>query len=697
MSLFSRLSLKTRALGATALVLLCVLGLNTAANIYAARGKYLEALMNMVSAEAEMVLKDINKAVGFGVSLDSVAGLGDRLRALAERSDDIAYIMVMDADGKVLYASDPAVENTQPKGPGALKALSAEAPLVFEHKSSGSGYYEKAIPILSLENKKIGVLRIALSASAVNRQTRSLLFVTSAFGTAAFVIATLLVYVFMKRAVANPLGEISRVVAGLASGDLTRSVYVTGKSEIAELGAAINSISSSLREVIGRLRQMGSSLGEAAALITTVTRKLSNGSRVQYESTEQTAMTAEEMVASIHGVAENAAAMSASAADASSAVSEMAASIEEVAENAGVLSDAAESTASSISQMLAAIGQVTSSVEALSSSAEETSSTITEISASVREVEKGAIESARLAEKVSVEAAERGVAAAGEAIHGMDNIKAAVQAAAEVINRLGRRSQEIGRILKVIDEVTDQTGLLALNAAILAAQAGEHGKGFSVIAEEIKDLADRTAASTSEIAGLISVVRRETEESVQAMERGLKAVESGADLVRVTSDVLEQVAESSRKAADTARAIERTTAEQTKGVSQTTEAVIGITMQIEQISRAMQEQRAGGEQIMRAAEQMRDITRRVKHATKEQTTVGRQIAQAMDAVTIQAGRVARSTAEQQKGMAQIRDAVVRIQKITEESVDLSIELDMAMQTLKGRAESLKDELDRFVL
>ena len=119
-------------------------------------------------------------------------------------------------------------------------------------------------------------------------------------------------------------------------------------------------------------------------------------------------------------------------------------------------------------------------------------------------------DAARLAEKVSREASERGMTAIREAIKGMQNIRQAVEATADVVNRLGKRSQEIGQILKVIDEVTDQTSLLALNAAILAAQAGEHGKGFAVVADEIKDLADRTAASTQEITGLISAVREET-------------------------------------------------------------------------------------------------------------------------------------------------------------------------------------------
>ena len=287
------------------------------------------------------------------------------------------------------------------------------------------------------------------------------------------------------------------------------------------------------------------------------------------------------------------------------------------------------------------------------------------------------------------------MAAAAEASKGMDRIKEAVEATADVVNRLGKRSQEIGQILKVIDEVTDQTGLLALNAAILAAQAGEHGKGFAVVAEEIKELAERTAASTQEIVSLIASVQEETAQSVQAMARGLKAVEAGAALVAVTSDVLEQVADSSRQASGMARAIEKTTAEQARGLAQITDASIDITNQIEQIAAAMQEQRRGSERIAQAAEQMREVTRLVTTASQEQTQGSRQIANAVESVTMQAAQVARSTAEQSLGAQQISQAVDRIQKVTQDNVDVSIEMDMAVQTLKSRADSLQAELARF--
>jgi methyl-accepting chemotaxis protein len=101
------------------------------------------------------------------------------------------------------------------------------------------------------------------------------------------------------------------------------------------------------------------------------------------------------------------------------------------------------------------------------------------------------------------------MASIGKAIDGMKEIKASVENTAGYIRKLGGRSEEIGQILNVIDEITDQTTLLALNAAILAAQAGEHGKGFSVVADEIKNLAERTSVSTQEIGELIQSVQQE--------------------------------------------------------------------------------------------------------------------------------------------------------------------------------------------
>ena len=544
------------------------------------------------------------------------------------------------------------------------------------------------------EGTILGAVDITVPLSESFSRIIKLQWLYGILGLAGIVTLVFIIRYIMK-VMLRPIGEMLKIARNMAAGDLSQEITIEGQNEITALGGTINTMSSNLTEMLRKIRATGDGLGEAMTMMSGAAAKMSQGSRIQQEATEQTAMVVNEMVASIRGVAENTSDMSRAATDASSSASEMASSIEEVAKNAGALAAAAEDTATSIEQMIASIKQVSENTDALAASAEQTTSSITEMSASVKEVEQRAVESARLAEQVSSDASERGIGAASEAIRGMQNIKDTVEATAAVVNRLGKRSQEIGQILKVIDEVTDQTSLLALNAAILAAQAGEHGKGFAVVAEEIKDLAERTAASTQEISGLIASVREETAESVEAMARGLQAVEAGASLVNVTSDVLKQVADSSRQSTEVARAIEKTTSEQAKGVSQITETSVSIAEQIEQIANALQEQRRGSERIAKAAERMRDITRQVKSATQEQTTGSRQIANAVESVTLQAAQSARSTQEQSLGAQQISEAITRIQKITQDTVDVSIEMDMAVQTLKSKSDALQAALEGF--
>ena len=695
MKLFTRMDLRSRAVAATGGIVLLALVLNTALSMATTAGKYREAVMGRTTALAEGIKKDIDKVLGFGLHLDSLDGMSENLDALKQMDRDIALVMILDGDGKVLYATDRELEKTTLADSASKRAASAEEPLVQEYTAGGQDLIEKVFPLTGLDGKRIGAFRIALKAAAVNRQLRDLLVRSLVVVVVSFGIATWLASLFMRRTITDPVSNMAGTAAQIAAGDLSQQVTVSGNNEIARLGLAINGLSSNLREMLGRVNQMSGGLSDAMKLMNEAVQKMSRGARVQHEAGEQTAMTVNELLASIKGVADSAAEMSAAAADASASAAEMVASIEEVAENAGGLSAAAEDTASSIAQTLASIRQVSENTDALSSAAEQTSASITEMGATVKAVEQKAQESARLAEKVARSASEQGMAAAREAKNGMDNIRATVETTAETINRLGKRSQEIGQILKVIDEVTDQTSLLALNAAILAAQAGEHGKGFAVVAEEIRELADRTAASTKEIANVIAAVQQETAASVQAMAKGLQAVEDGSDLVKVTSEVFGHVADLSKQSADMARAIELTTTEQAKGVSQISDASSNIAEQIEHIAQAMQEQRRGSERIAQATEKMRDITRQMKVATHEQTLGSKQIAKAVDAVTEQAAQVARSTSEQSQGAQQISDAITRIQTITEENVDVSVEMDMAEGALREKAEALQAELKKF--
>jgi HAMP domain-containing protein len=143
--------------------------------------------------------------------------------------------MIVDKDGKVLYATDKAREGAPATDPGSRKALEAPEPLVQEYEDEDGDLYEKVIPLVGPDGKKMGVFRIALKGSAVNRPLRDLLLWSLMVGAVVFAAATYFVTLFMKRAVTDPLREMAATAAQMTAGDLSRSVTVSGKTEIAAL------------------------------------------------------------------------------------------------------------------------------------------------------------------------------------------------------------------------------------------------------------------------------------------------------------------------------------------------------------------------------------------------------------------------------------------------------------------------------
>jgi len=262
MKLWDGMTLKTRAVVATGSILLAALALNTGLNIYSAAGKYREAVIGQTTALAEGVRKDIEKVTGFGLPLNALDGMSDKLRGLMESDSKISRALVVDKDGKILYATDKALEGTQATDRGSRRAMDATAPLVHEYSDETGDQYERVILLMGPDGKKMGVFRIALKASAVNRPLRDLLVWSFIVGVVTFVLATYLVTVFMKRMITDPLGSMARNATLMAGGDLARQVHVSGKTEIAELGTAINTLSSSLREMLGGVNQMTGGLAK---------------------------------------------------------------------------------------------------------------------------------------------------------------------------------------------------------------------------------------------------------------------------------------------------------------------------------------------------------------------------------------------------------------------------------------------------
>ncbi|MCX5737632.1 MAG: methyl-accepting chemotaxis protein, partial [Proteobacteria bacterium] len=242
----------------------------------------------------------------------------------------------------------------------------------------------------------------------------------------------------------------------------------------------------------------------------------------------------------VTGITGSAQALSASVEESSSSILQMGAAGEELSQTASVLSTRVEEVSSSIEEMIRGVAEMGRHVEGLSDAAVDTQSSISQMAGSMREVDTNASETARLSAQV-VAVAEGGREKVQQTIAGMEAIRDATDVAEKVIRGLGARANEIGAIVNVIDDVADETNLLALNAAIIAAQAGEHGRAFSVVADEIKELADRVMASTKEIGSLIRAVQNESVAATAAIERGAESVWAGVERSAEAGESLEAI------------------------------------------------------------------------------------------------------------------------------------------------------------
>jgi twitching motility protein PilJ len=208
-----------------------------------------------------------------------------------------------------------------------------------------------------------------------------------------------------------------------------------------------------------------------------------------------------------------------------------------------------------------------------------TSAAVDEMAISIQQVSENAGVSAQVAQN-ALENAKQGNDAVRNTIAGMDRIRDQVQETAKRIKRLGESSQEIGQIVQLIDDIADRTSILALNASIQAAMAGEAGRGFAVVAEEVERLADRSTDATKKISNLVKTIQSETNEAVSAMEKGIQEVVDGSRLAGQAGQSLHEIEAVSNKLADLIQSISLSAKQQARaseGVARSMTEISQIT------------------------------------------------------------------------------------------------------------------------
>ena len=642
-------------------------------------------------ATADIIAKDIERTM--------LAGRSDITKALLDDLKDakgVKEISVLNYEGRLAFEKNSPITEQ-----AVMKKIEQNGRPVFIKNVKQLTFYK---PLIKRDQCKqchaddppvLGAVKATISiGKEYDNAMNNIRFVIVATALACLFFS-LILWVAIRKTVINPIKSLDAAARKLSGGDLTFDVDLRSDDEIGSFGRAVRDSLVSISGILERIKDVSRRVSHVTEDVEKESRQVVEGTMLETEAVNNISSSVEEMNAGMTEIAEGADGLAASAEETAASMEEMVTSISEIKGSAEDLSVAVDSTSTSIEQLSAAIKEVADNAGELAEATEETQAAIIEISSSIKEVEQRTKESAALSDKVRNEAVTFGMASIEKTIDGMKNIKSSVEKTANFIEKLGGRSEEIGKILTVIDEVTDQTTMLALNAAILAAQAGEQGKGFSVVADEIKNLADRTAASTQEIADLIQAVRQEVSDAVAAMNEGLQSVGTGFKVTNEAVDALRKIVESSKKSSEMTAAIEQATAEQAKAVRFVSSAMERVLGMVGQIAKATTEQNKGIQLIMSATQKVGDVAVHVKTATNEQSLNSRQISQAVELVSDKSQQISRAMKEQKVGSDQIRDSIGKIKDLPKDNRDRAFRLNQLVKELMRDSELSVTEMGRF--
>ncbi|MBB3867782.1 methyl-accepting chemotaxis protein [Parageobacillus toebii NBRC 107807] len=295
---------------------------------------------------------------------------------------------------------------------------------------------------------------------------------------------------------------------------------------------------------------------------------------------------------------------------------------EQVAASSEQLTASAEQTSKATEQIALTIQNVAAGVEKQVQSVEETSETIDQMSEGIQQISERAQNVSKIAMQTSERASEGGKTIQ-TAVAQMNTVNDTVERLAGIVKGLGNRSEQIGKIIEVISGIADQTNLLALNAAIEAARAGEHGRGFAVVADEVRKLAEQSAQSAQQIASLIATIQEETNEAVRSMETVLKEVETGTGAIRTSGEAFQQIQTAVHEVAAHIQDVSASVQQMSAAAEQVVQSMQLVTQIAEsaasgtqEVSAATEEQLASMEEISASAASLSKMAEDVKSLLK---------------------------------------------------------------------------------
>ena len=422
-----------------------------------------------------------------------------------------------------------------------------------------------------------------------------LLLIAAAVGAVGLIIYLLRI----SMSIVGPINTMSGFVKTIAQGELTETALAQSGDEIGEMGRSLTNMSAYLRDMANTAEKIAE--GDLRINVTPKSDKDVLGNAFQ------------KMIIGLRGLIT----------EIRAGAERLAAASSQISSSADQTSKTSESSASAVEEMTATMYEMSTNMQKVATNSQRQATTVTETSSSIEQMVAsiqhvaGNVKNLISISEKSKGAVSSGAAAVEQASQGMKGINVAIGKSADTIMSLGGKTEDMSKIVEVIDDIAEQTNLLALNAAIEAAKAGDQGLGFAVVADEVRKLAERSAQSTKEIADLIKTIEKESQGAVDTMTKSTSLVRDGLNFSNEVTQALAGIKTAVEDLVKYAQEIGAATQQQSSGSEQIRKAVKNLNEVIMEISTASEEQSQGAGQVVQAIERIKDMVQQGSSSSLE--------------------------------------------------------------------------------
>lgn len=454
------------------------------------------------------------------------------------------------------------------------------------------------------------------AAQRLQAGRRQMLWTFVLVGLIASAVGTI-VFLRFGRAVARPMNQMVQIANAIAEGKLNQRIEHHSADETGLLAEAFRKMLVYMQEMAQIARRMAQ--GDLAARVSprSAEDELGQAFATMIASLQHT----------IRQVTNTSATLASTSQQLAAATEQSSRSTQDVAKGSEQLARTASEAAISVDQLEAAIQQVRAGSEAQKQSASEAEDGMKQATQAVEEVARSAQSMSSSAQQAAA-VAQTGGQAVQETIQTMSRVQEQTQVSAQRVKELDRLGQQIGAIVETIEQIAEQTNLLALNAAIEAARAGEHGRGFAVVADEVRKLAEQASDSTKEISGLIASVRNGVNQAVQAMERTSEEVESSVARSAAASEALAQIIQAVQTVASEVEGVTAIAQQMSAGAQQVLASVSSVRAAAEENAAAVQAMGAHAQQVAETISTVASVSEEAAASAQEINASAQQVSTA---------------------------------------------------------------------